>query len=218
MNLLLDIDRLLFDKDEGILAEIRPYLLRHQLAPDDDEILARFDEEEAKARAGRPLPYRKVLRQTMRGFGFVYQFPHTDAEIRALENGVRNWPIRPDTIDALRRLKSARRLIAVTSLDADLFAPLADRLGDPFAVVVTPEEAGAYPPSIRVLQKARAAAGEGEATVVAGTPYGLLMAAKAAGLATVLIRRDDESSDVVPPISPDHTFPDLFTFCDYLGV
>ncbi|MBF0171762.1 MAG: hypothetical protein HQK87_11885 [Nitrospinae bacterium] len=216
MTLLLDVDRALLDKDAGVLAELRPYLLRHNLAPDDDELLCRFDEEEAKARSGRPLPYRKVLRQTMRGFGFVYQFPHTDVEIRALEQSVARWPIYPEVPDALRRLKAAHRLIALTSLDIDLFAPLAVRLGDPFAAVVTPADAGAYPPSIRYIKTVIDRAGEG-ATLVAGSRYELLAPARTAGLAAILVERTPLDAEGLPPIFADQTFPDLFTLCDYLG-
>jgi 2-haloacid dehalogenase len=208
----------LVDKEAGIVAAIRPYLAAHGHEPDDDDILALFDGEEAKARTGAYLPYRNVLRQIMRGFGFRYRFSHTDDEIRALERSFPHWPMFPDAPDALRRLATKYKLAIITGVDDDLIEATVPRFGVPFDHVVTGQRVGAGKPSIKLFRGAIAAIGEPKEHLlhVASSLYKDIAPAKACGIKTVLV--DRYPAPPAGPVLPDRTVADLFALCEALDV
>jgi 2-haloacid dehalogenase len=68
-------------------------------------------------------------------------------EIDALSESLMKWPPFPDTVSALRRLKSRFKLAIVSNTDDDLFADTARLLEVPFDFVITAEQACSYKPS-----------------------------------------------------------------------
>ena len=75
-------------------------------------------------------------------------FPLTEAEFNALPNSLPQWPVFPDTIESLTRLKSKYKLAIISNTDDDLFAATAKTLQVPFDFVITAEQARSYKPSL----------------------------------------------------------------------
>src|SRR3954454_21609058 len=101
----------LIDWETGILGALRPLAAAHGKSLEDAElldgfILETYGELEAKIEAGPYKKYREVLRQVVRGFGERLGFAATEAEMDALPDSLGKWPPFPDTVAALRRLKS----------------------------------------------------------------------------------------------------------------
>ena len=63
----------------------------------------------------------------VRGFGQRLGFNPTDAEVRSLPESLANWQPFPDTVEALRKLKSRYQLAMISNVDDDLFATTAPR-------------------------------------------------------------------------------------------
>lgn len=228
----------LVDWERGILDVVKPYLAAHGHYPDDEEILEIYAKEEAAAETGAYLPYRKILRQVMRGFGFHYQFSHTKEEIYKLEEALPAWPLFPDTVDGLRRLGRKYRLAIISNIDNDLFAGTREALDVPFDHVITAEDVGAYKPSIKNFRRALTVIGEEPHKIlhVAQSVYHDIVPARAMGLSTVWVdrRAGKEGSGATPPVEemdeteriaeaakgvyPDHRVTDLFMLCNILGV
>ena len=211
----------LVDWESGILSTIKPYLIAHGHTPTDNEILALYAEEESSAQTGAYIPYRQVLRQVMRGFGFHYQFSHTQDEIESLEKSLPTWPLFPDTQEVLGRLKEKHKLVIISNIDDDLFELTKKKIGVEFDHIITAQQVGAYKPSIKCF---RHALGELKAEPkdvlhIAQSLYHDILPAKSLGIKTCWVNRrhGKEGSGATPPIenapTPDYMVNDLFEAC-----
>ena len=118
----------LIDWESGILGYIRPLLIRKGCKVSDDEILNLYSEVEPR----RQQPYqryREVLADVVRDFASHYGFAVTDEETRGLADSIRDWQPFPDTIPALKALKTRYRLAVLSNIDDDLIALTAPKLG-----------------------------------------------------------------------------------------
>ena len=112
------------------------------------------------------------------------------------------------------------RLAVVTNCDDDLFAASSRRLGDPFEVVVTAEQARSYKPAPRHLELLleRLRLPPERVVIVAQSLYHDHVPAKASGIRTVWVdrRRGAAGSGATPPASvePDLVVPDIATLAD----
>ncbi len=121
----------LIDWETGILGAIRPILLSHGAELNDPEILRLYSELEAEAESSHYQPYREILRDVVRGFGNRLGFHATDVEQQSLPNSLANWKPFPDTVAALRQLKTRFKLGIISNVDDDLFSASARRLEIP---------------------------------------------------------------------------------------
>src|SRR5690348_6527943 len=96
----------LIDWETGILSALRPLLQEHSVDLADSALLQLYGELEAEAEAGGYKPYRDVLCDVVLGIGKSLGFDATSAEQAALPESVSSWRPFPDTIEALRRLRS----------------------------------------------------------------------------------------------------------------
>ena len=67
--------------------------------------------------------------------------------MRSLPDSLGDWPPFPDTVAALRRLKTRYKLAVISNTDDDLFARTAVHLEVPFDAVITAQQARSYKPS-----------------------------------------------------------------------
>src|SRR3954463_12673028 len=141
----------LIDWETGILGALRPLVSAHPAKDgtriSDAELLAIYGELEARAEAGEYRRYREVLREVVRGLGERLGFRASEAEMDSLPESLGQWPPFPDTVGALRRLKSRYKLAVISNTDDDLFAQTAQRFRDaeceiPFDAVITAQQAG----------------------------------------------------------------------------
>lgn len=145
----------LIDWETGILGALRPILIAHGASIDDAEILRLYGELEAEAESSHFQPYREILREVVHGFGVRLGFRTTEAEQQSLPTSLTNWKAFPDTVAALRKLKTKFKLGIISNIDDDLFSASAPRLEIDFDFVTTASQARAYKPSLEIFRLAQ---------------------------------------------------------------
>ncbi len=181
----------LMDWETGILSALRPVLSRHAIDSSDADLLQLYGELEARAEAGDYKPYRDVLREVARGVAEHFGFRATANEEESLPQSISSWPPFPDTISALRQLRSRFRLAIISNIDDDLFAASARQLGIDFDQVITAAQAKAYKPSPTIFRLAQEKLGiSTQEWLHAGQSiYHDVIPAKSLGIATVWVNR-----------------------------
>jgi 2-haloacid dehalogenase len=213
----------LIDWETGLLGAMRPILAAHGVTADDEDLLERYARHEAGLEDGTYLPYREVLSRGLAGVAAELGATPTAEELASFGGSVADWPAFPDSADALARLKTRYRLVAITNCDDDLFAASNARLGSPFADVITAQQAQSYKPSHRNFEIALDRIGlDARVLHVAQSLFHDHVPAKALGLHSVWVNRrhDRPGSGATPPAAaePDLTVPDMATLADLAGV
>jgi len=210
----------LIDWETGIFSALRPILAAHGKKMTDFALLELYSELELKAEQGEYLRYRDVLQSVVRGFGERLGFVPTEAELRSLPESLANWPPFPDTVDALRRLKSRYRLAIISNVDDDLFASTAPKLGVPIDHVITAQQAGCYKPCMNIFKMAQERIGVGREQWlhVGQSIYHDVIPAKSLGIATVWVNRPSPRAGAgatkAASGKPDLEVPNLSTLAD----
>jgi len=197
----------LIDWETGILAVLRPWMMRAGISASDAEILGAFGEAESLAEHEMPSAiYPDVLRATharmAKHFGsdFRTTTPPDSEAADLLGKSVGDWPAFTDTSDALKRLQRRFKLVVVSNVDRESFARTQKRLGITFDAVVTAEEVGAYKPDAKMFLRAMEVAKEfgaerGNILHVAQSLYHDHVPAKSFGLKTVWVRRPSKAGE-----------------------
>jgi 2-haloacid dehalogenase len=207
----------LIDWETGIFSALRPLLAAHGKTMSDFELLNLYSELESEAERGEFRAYREVLRSVVRGFGERLGFHPTKSQISSLPDSLSSWPPFPDTVTALRKLKSRYRLAIMSNVDDDLFVPTARHLEVNFDEVITAQQAGAYKPSLKIFQLAKKRLGLAPAQWlhVGQSIYHDVIPAKSLGIATVWVKRPSPRPGAgaakAASGEPDLEVPDLKT-------
>jgi 2-haloacid dehalogenase len=212
----------LIDWESGILDALRPLLAAHGESLADDKLLELYGELEAAAEAGEYQSYRKILEEVARGFGRRLSFETSEEEALSLPESLRRWRPFPDTVAALRKLKTRYKLAIVSNTDDDLFADTARLLEVPFDWVITAQQAGSYKPSHRNFKLAleRIALEPEQVLHCAQSIYHDVVPARALGLATVWVNRRGAKGGGATKAAqgrPDLVVPDLKSLADLAG-
>jgi 2-haloacid dehalogenase len=181
----------LINWEAGILPALHRILSAHGQKLEDATLLKMYGDFEQLSEQGDFHPYRKVLESVVRRFGAQLGFTPTDEEARSLPESLPNWRPWPDTVAALRQLKSRFRLAIVSNVDDDLFAGTRPQLGVEFDEVITAQQAQAYKPSQKMFELAlsRIHAPAHRVLHVGQSIYHDVIPAQALGLATVWVNR-----------------------------
>jgi len=181
----------LINWEAGIFGALHPILNAHGKAISDISLLELYSELEAEAEQGDFRPYREVLQDVVRGFGERLGFTPSDAETRSLPESLSRWEPFPDTVAALRQLKSRHQLAIISNIDDDLFAFAAPKLGVPFDFVITALQARAYKPSLKIFEMAQERMGVSSAEWlhIGQSIFHDVIPAQSLGLATVWVNR-----------------------------
>lgn len=181
----------LIDWETGILHALLPVLSAHEATVSGPDILKLYAGLEASAEGPAYRAYRDVLRDVVRGFGQRLGFSPTDADQDSLPNSLSTWEPFPDTVDALRKLKTKFQLGIISNVDDDLFVATAQKLKVPFDFVVTAAQARAYKPSHKPFELAESKIGvpKAEWLHAAQSIYHDVIPAKALGVSTVWVNR-----------------------------
>jgi 2-haloacid dehalogenase len=207
----------LIDWESGILSAIRPILANRGKDAADHQLLTIYSELESEAEQGSYRPYREVLESVVRGFGKHFGFSATSVEQRSLPESLAGWPPFPDTVSALKRLKTRYQLAVISNVDDDLFAATARRLEVPLDFVITAQQAGAYKPSLRTFNLAKERIGVEPHSWLhaAQSVYHDVIPARSLGISTVWVKRPQArpGSGAAKAASgqPDLEVPDLKT-------
>ena len=210
----------LIDWETGIFSALRPILAAHDKPIADSALLQLYSELEASAEQGEFLRYRDVLQSVVRGFGERLGFSPSAAEVRSLPDSLANWPPFPDTVEALRKLKSHYELAVISNVDDDLFAATAPKLGVAFSHVITAQQAGCYKPCMRIFKLAEERMGvtRDQWLHVGQSIYHDVIPAQSLGIATVWVNRPSPRPGAgaakAAAGKPDLEVPNLKTLAD----
>lgn len=207
----------LIDWESGILTAAHHILETHGVEVDDERLLATFGALEAEAELPPYKTYREVLKAVMRGMGERFGFEATDEEQEVFSGSVVDWQPFPDTVEALKKLKSAKKLAILSNVDDDLFAGTAKHLQVPFDFVITARQIGSYKPSHRNFEVMLERIGIPQERVLhcAQSLFHDIKPARELGFTTVWVnrRKGRAGGGATPPqeATPDHEVPDLMT-------
>jgi len=181
----------MIDWEGGIFSALRPILAAHKKNIPDLMLLELYSELEASAEQGKYLRYRDVLQSVVRGLGERLEFSPTEAEVRSLPEPLAHWQPFPDTVEALRKLKSRYRLAVISNVDDDLFASTVPKLGVAFDHVITAQQSGCYKPCMRIFKLAEEQIGVNREQWlhVGQSIYHDVIPAQSLGIATVWVNR-----------------------------
>jgi 2-haloacid dehalogenase len=188
----------LINWEAGILRCLHGILAAHGKDMDDATILRLYGDFEANAEHGEYCRYREVLQSVVRRFGEQLGFAPTDEEANSLPESLKEWQPWPDTVAALRELRSHFRLAIVSNVDDDLFAATKPKLGAEFDHIITAQQAEAYKPSLKIFELAlrRIAVPANRVLHVGQSLYHDVLPAQSLGLATVWVNRPSARSGV----------------------
>ena len=167
--------------------------------------------------------YRDVLQSEVRGVGERLGFVPTEAEVQSLPESLAKWQPFPDTVEALRKLKSRYQLAVMSNVDDDLFAATAPKLGVAFDQVITAQQAGCYKPCMRMFQLAedRIGARREHWLHVGQSIYHDVIPAQSLGIAAVWVNRPSPRPGAgaakAAAGEPDLQVPDLQTLAKLAG-
>jgi 2-haloacid dehalogenase len=181
----------LINWEAGIIPALRRILSAHGKEVDDATLLKLYGDFEQRSEQGAFRPYREVLESVVRQFGAEFRFTPTGEEARSLSNSLVTWKPWPDTVAALRQLKTRFRLAILSNVDDDLFADTRRQLEVEFDEVITAQQAQAYKPSLKLFELAlnRINAPAHRVLHVGQSIYHDVIPAQALGLATVWVNR-----------------------------
>jgi len=181
----------LIDWESGILSTLRRILSAHGKRIDDATILKLYGDFEQRSEQGAFHPYREVLETVVRHFAVELRFDPTAEEVRSLPDSLSTWLPWPDTVAALRQIKTRFKLAILSNVDDDLFAQTRPQLGVDFDEVITAQQAQAYKPSLKLFELAlsRIQVPAHRVLHVGQSIYHDVIPAQALGLATVWVNR-----------------------------
>lgn len=209
----------LIDWETGILAAMRGVLP----GVSDRELLTVYSELEPEIQAGEYKRYRQVLRELLAGAARRFGANVPTGKEDTLAESIAEWKPFPDTVAALRRLKSKYRLAVISNIDDDLFAYSAKRLEVPFDHVITAQQVGAYKPSLKNFEMAEKRIGTPRAQWVhaAESIFHDVVPARKLGIASVWVNRRGNKAygaTKVAEAKPDLEVPDLQGLANAAGV
>jgi 2-haloacid dehalogenase len=177
--------------EDGILSVLHRILAAHGKQIDDANLLQLYGDFEQRAEHGAFQPYREVLQSVVGQFGEEFAFAPTTDEARSLPDSLATWKPWPDTVAALRQLKTRFRLAILSNVDDDLFFDTRPQLGVEFDEVITAQQAQAYKPSLKIFELAlsRIHAPAHRVLHVGQSIYHDVIPAQTLGLATVWVNR-----------------------------
>ena len=200
----------LINWEAGLLPALRSILSNHDKKVDDVTLLKLYGDFELLSEQSPFRPYREVLQSVVRRFGAELGFIPTEAELRSLPESLPTWQPWPDTVAALRALKSRYRLAILSNVDDDLFAATRPQLEVEFDEVITAQQAQAYKPSHKLFDLAltRLKIPAERIVHVGQSIYHDVIPAQALGLATVWVNRPSPRAGI-GAVKAAQAVPDL---------
>ena len=164
---------------------------------DADALLSLYHQLEPASQAGRGIPYREVLAETLAQVAAFAGLPVPLDEHDALARSLPDWPVFPEVRGALRELRNRGWRIAILSnTDPDLLDASLRAIGVPTDLQVVASEIGSYKPSPAHWEAffARTGADRERHVHVAASLFHDIEPSAALGLRCVWINRVGEQS------------------------
>jgi 2-haloacid dehalogenase len=195
-TLTFDCYGTLVDWERGILAELKPWALKHRIDVADGDLLEMFGRIEASCEAETPGKlYPELLGDVLHRLAAHWSVTPSADEAASFGGSVGRWPIFADSPASLQYLKRYFKLVILSNVDRASFALSNHKLGIVFDRVVTAQDVGSYKPNVRNFEYALAdierALGVGKAGILhtAQSLYHDIVPAKSLGLRTMWIDR-----------------------------
>jgi 2-haloacid dehalogenase len=135
----------LIDWESGILDALRATI---GLRPEEEgPALNDYSKVEPEIQARKYQRYREVLREVLERLAKEFGRSVPPGQEYAIAESIKGWLPFPDTVEALRRLKTKYKLGIISNIDDDLFAQTQKHLKVDFDLIVTAQQVGAYKPS-----------------------------------------------------------------------
>lgn len=195
----------LVDWEGGIYKELAHLYTQlsddHPLRHDRLSLLRAFIKNEGIVEFANPKAlYKEILAQTYGRLAKELGVVASEADKAKFGSGVADWPIYPDTVDALKRLQEHFKLVILSNVDNDNFQrTLKQQFKDlKFDAIYTAENIGSYKPDARNFEYLITHCEEdlgvksGNIIHVAQALYHDHVPATAAGLATAWIERGED--------------------------
>lgn len=140
----------LIDWETGLWRALQPLAAKAPSPIEREAALALFGEIESDAERETPrAPYCDVLARVHGRFAERWGVPTTGALDAAFGRSAGDWPVFPDTAEALRTLKRHYKLVILSNVDRANFARTNKKLGVEFDAICTAEDIGSYKPDVR---------------------------------------------------------------------
>lgn len=181
------------------LGGIRSTLAELFPGSDADALLERYLGIEASVQAGRSLPYREVLTDSLVELAAAEGLSLDPGDAQALARSLPSWAPFPEVAASLTRLREEGWRIAILSnTDPDLLGASLQAIGVPVDLRITAAEAGSYKPAHghwETFFSTSGASRERHCHVAASLFHDIAPAAEL-GMPCVWINRQDETSDL----------------------
>ncbi len=202
----------LVDWESGLRAAVRKVAGRN-----DPAVFDAYLEIEAGVEAEEYRLYRDVLEEVLSRLGDRFGFEVPPEKSGAFAETLPDWPLWPDTREALARLKQRYRIGVLSNIDRDLFAGTARHLGIELDLLVTADDVRSYKPSHRHFKRMLSEIG-GNCDVVlhaAQSLYHDCVPATELAINNVWINRRNESNQTTA--RPLATFKTVADMAEALG-
>ncbi len=141
-------------------AEIQQYfalkLAEHNITDVNARALQNYWEEmQFQYIQGPYLPYRQVLRDTMKFAFDHFHVPYAESDVEEFAHAMGRWKPFPDTKDAILELQKYVKVALITNTDDDIIQETEKTIGVKFDAIITAQQAGAYKPSHKGFYLAR---------------------------------------------------------------
>lgn len=181
----------LINWEAGLLPVLHHILSVHSKHIDNADLLKLYGDFELRAEQPPYRTYREVLASVVSQFGAALGFTPSAEEASSLADSLPSWKPWPDTVAALRELKSRFGLAILSNIDDDLFDGTRPQLEVVFDEVVTAQQAQAYKPSLKLFELAlgRIKTPAHRVLHIGQSIYHDVIPAQTLGLATVWVNR-----------------------------
>jgi len=166
---------------------------------DPDALLERYYEIEPEVQAGRAIPYREVLAESLERLGSDQELPLADEDRGALADSLPRWPWFPEVPSAFATMTARGwRTAILSNTDPDLLASSLAAMGIEPDRTITAREAGSYKPAPGHWERFATDTGADPArhVHVAASLFHDVAPAAALGIPAVWINRLGETSDL----------------------
>jgi putative hydrolase of the HAD superfamily len=141
--LTFDVVGTLIDFETGVLSAIRKIAGKAAAELSDDQIFASYK----RGRDAHPERSSEVMFNVYRFLTHELKLPADDVACDAFQLAVLRWQPFADSAEALKRLRTKFRLVAMTNADRVALSAYAHALGNPFDDTVCADETGVAKPN-----------------------------------------------------------------------
>jgi 2-haloacid dehalogenase len=197
------------------MAGIRGSLTDLWPGADGEALLTLYHQLEPAVQAGRGMPYREVMAETLAAVAALARLEIAPGEEDALRASLPGWPVFPEVPIALAEVRSRGwRLAILSNTDADLLDASLRAIAVPVDLRIVASDIGSYKPAVRHWEAffAQSGADRGRHVHVAASLFHDVEPAHRLGLRCAWINRVAERSDLPRAVE----LPDLATLPDAL--